>query len=483
MINPSVHVILIGHSMGGIVAAETYLLLASEQPIPAPSSAQNPERPNFPSNTTLGSSTSTSHPAPSRGNANSEARAFMFPHIQGILAFDTPYLGLAPGMVAHSLEGGHKVVANAYNTYNEMTSMFSWGTKSEPSVGTAASAATAKKPMAALPAPVSASTEDAAAAPKWQAWGRYAMFAGAAGAMVAGGAAALYSQREKISAGWKWAGDHLLFVSELFKPENLRKRVESVEKEFQGRGGGCANLYTNLGRGASGGYGVTESLAGKERTFCNLPVQVNRERQAIATKQQPQQGVTGEPSQKALPDGSFRWIKTVNEKATDETTAHVTMFAPRENPGFYGMGERAKECIAQWIDKEWYRTSTGPSFLKNQANHNNNLGLGESPDIGWVRPDVDEIRARERTRERYGKSFAEPSDVDGTGNLNNNNLAKDWDSVDKNGIDDLLDDEDVRMRDGDDKDEEDLEDSVIVEKGAAQGTVPLPKSSSTSSGV
>ncbi|OAL27464.1 hypothetical protein AYO20_09747 [Fonsecaea nubica] len=458
-VDPSVHVILIGHSMGGIVAAETYLQLASEQPITARSSAQNPERPNFPSNTTLGSTTSTSHPTPSHHEPDSMSHNFMFPHIQGVLAFDTPFLGLAPGMVAHGLEGGHKVVANAYNTYSEVASMFGWGSKSEPNVSSTSSTSGAKS-IGALPAPASSSTADAAAAPKWQAWGKYAMFAGAAGAVVAGGAAALYSQREKLSAGWKWASDHLLFVGELFKPEHLRKRVESLEQECKERGAGCANLYTNLGKGASGGYGITETLAGRERTFCNLPVHVSRDRKE------------GRDTMQETSNG-FKWIKAVNDKASDETTAHVSMFIPRDNPGFYALGEYAKECIARWTDRGWYVSSTGPTFLKPDTNH---MGLGESPDGGWVKPDADEIRARERAKDRYGSSYkhsnvdADDADTEGT-------LGKDWDSLDlhrgKDGVD-LLDDEDVRMRDED----EELEGSVIVEKMAANGEVPLPKSRS-----
>ncbi|KIY03730.1 uncharacterized protein Z520_00421 [Fonsecaea multimorphosa CBS 102226] len=457
-VDPSVHVILAGHSMGGIVAAETYLLLASEQPIPARSSAQNPERPNFPSNTTLGSTTSTSRPVPSHHESDPTSHSFMFPHIQGVLAFDTPFLGLAPGMVAHGIEGGHKVVANAYNTYSEVASMFGWGSKSEPNVSSTSPASGAKS-IGALPAPASSSTEDAAAAPKWQAWGKYAMFAGAAGAVVAGGAAALYSQRERLSAGWKWASDHLLFVGELFKPEYLQKRVKTLEQECKARGAGCANLYTNLGKGASGGYGITETLAGKERTFCNLPVQVDRDRK---------EGKEGTREETA---NGFKWIKAVNDKASDETTAHVSMFIPRDNPGFYALGEHAKECIAGWVDPGWYRASNGPTFLRPEPNR---VGLGESPDGGWVKPDADEIRARERAKDRYGNAYKDPdADADVGGNL-----GKDWDSLEvrpgKDGVDDLLDGEDLRMREED----EELEGSVIVEKMAANGEVPLPKSRS-----
>jgi hypothetical protein len=455
-VDPSVHVVLIGHSMGGIVAAETYLLLASEQPIPAASSAQNPEKPNFPSNTTLGSTTATSRPTLARQDSTSRTQNIMFPHIQGILAFDTPFLGLAPGMVAHGLEGGSKAVSNAYNTYNDISSMFGWGTKSEPNV---ASTASQSKSIGALPAPVSDPTADAAAAPKWQAWGKYAMFAGAAGAVVAGGAAALYSQRERLSAGWKWASDHLLFVGELFKPENLRKRVESVETECRARGGGCANIYTNLGKGASGGYGITESIAGKERTFCNLPVQVEKERKEIKDN-------ASSSTKSKRPEG-MKWVKSINEKASDETTAHVSMFIPRDNPGFYALGERAKECITSWCDQGWYNASLGPTFL-NTDHSSTSLGLGESPDGGWIKPDkedVDNIAAM-RLKERYGKAWREHvSDKD----VETENLGKDWHDLDrqKDGIDGH--DDDVLMRDED----EELEDSVIVDK-AAHGEVPLP---------
>ncbi|KAK5456141.1 hypothetical protein LTS15_005460 [Exophiala xenobiotica] len=434
MIDPSVHVMLIGHSMGGIVAAEAYLLLANEQPIPTASSQQNPSKPNFPSNTTLNSTTSTSHPTPP---TLPQSHSFMFPHIQGILAFDTPYLGLAPGMVAHSLEGGGKTLASAYNTYNEVSSIFGWGSKSEPNI-----ASSAGRSVAALPAPAS-STADAAAVPKWQSWGKYAMFAGAAGAVVAGGAAALYSQREKISVGWQWASDHLLFVGELFKPEYLRKRVENVEEAFKERGGGCANLYTNLGRGAREGYGITASLAGKERTFCNLPVFVTKDGKEVRK------------------DGDgFRWAKAVNDKASDETTAHMSMFIPRDNPGFYALGQQAKECLTSWIDQGWYETSHGTTRLGKDRG----ITYGEVGD-GWEKPDYDteEVRAKERERDRrYGGGY--PADTD---------LAKDWDSVAQYGEDSDAEN-DVRMRD-DGYDDEDLADSVIVDK-AAQGDVPLPRS-------
>jgi len=154
--------------------------------------------------------------------------------------------------------------------------------------------------------------------------------------------------------------------------------------------------------------------------------------------------------------GGFQWIKAVNDKATDETTAHMSMFFPRDNPGFYALGESAKECLSSWIDQGWYRASSGPSFL----GKGHGFSYGEVGD-GWEKPDYDaeETRAKERERDRYGK-YRQPED---------------WDSVHvRHGQDELdSDDGDVRMRD-EDHAEEDLEDSVIVER-ASNGEMPLPK--------
>lgn len=410
--------------MGGIVAAETLLLLANERPIPASASSLNPDAPNFPSNSTLDSSTGASHPNISP--IDSEPLVLMFPHIQGLLTFDTPFLGLAPEMIAHGLEGGHKLASSAYNTYNEVSSLFGWGAKNS---STAASNAT-KSPAGALPAPPAADVADAAAAPKWQSWGKYAMFAGAVGTVAAGGAAALYSQREKISAGWAWAGSHLLFVGDLAKAERLRQRVDNVNEQCVERHVGAANLYTNLGRGAREGYGITETLSGRDRTFCNLPAAVKEGRREAA---------------KANP--GLQWIKAVNDKAKDETTAHVSMFFPKENPGFYILGETSKAAVVSWVDKGWYESSSGP---ENADKLNETINPGSS------------------------------------------SIGKDWEGLDSSNVND--DDEGLHMReekaDGESKDSDDamLEDSVIVDKSpsasgtiesqATEATVPPPRANS-----
>ncbi|RMZ85650.1 hypothetical protein DV737_g639, partial [Chaetothyriales sp. CBS 132003] len=421
-IDPSVHVILLGHSMGGIVAAETYLLLASEQPIAPAHSATNGPTSSFLSDTATSPAASQARSEASSLPDGPDTSNFMFPHIQAILAFDTPFLGLAPSMVAHQLEGGHKMASNAYNAYNEMAGIFGWGSKSESNVRTEAASATK-----ALPAPAISSTADAAAAPQWQRWGKYAMFAGAAGAVAAGGAAALYNQRAKITAGWSWASSHLLFVGDLAKPEILRRRVEMLEKAVQERGAACANLYTLLGRGAREGYGVTSAVKGPERTFANLPVKAR--------------DGNGRPVNARLVSGSvgqgMLWWGAANENARDETSAHMSMFTPRENPGFYAMARKSKDLIAGWVDEGWYNTSekrptAGPD---EQAN-----GLGED----WEKADLDDEQDED-----------EDEDDD---------RAKGWEGLDgtKHSADDDdyhddHDDNKVRMRDED-------KDGVVVDK-------------------
>lgn len=331
-VRPAVHVILVGHSMGGIVAAETILSLLGAQCVAG----------RVQGNAQSASSTDvfgTGGP-PTTAQRDSETLPnIVFPHVRGLLAFDTPFLGLAPQMVAHSLEGGHKMASNAYNAYTEVASLFGWGgSKGTPGAPTPVRAP-AGAPAGALPAPI-VDTADAAATPKWQAWGKYAMFAGAAGAVAAGGAAALYSQRERISSGWTWASSHLLFVGDLAKAEFLRARVDKLNAVCREQRLGSANLYTNLGRGAREGYGLTEQLAGRDRTFCNLPGSVKEGR-----------GV------KENDTHSLRWIKAVNEMAKDETSAHISMFFPKDNPGFYELGEQAREVIVSFIDREWYDSS------------------------------------------------------------------------------------------------------------------------------
>jgi len=250
--------------MGGIVAADTLITITSDTPIDA---------------FTLSTD-------------ESAINSFMFPYIQGVLAFDTPYLGISPGVVAHGAESHYKTATSALTQLSGLTGMV-WGGSAAAAAEAEKNAKESKNPVAALPAPPS--SEELAAAPAWQRWGKFAMYAGAASAVAAGGAAA-YMKRDQIAEGWTWVGSHLEFVGCLMKGEELKKRVARVLKLNKELQVGFANLYTRLGKRATNQDGsMVGSVIGNQRTFCNLP----------------------------KTDAKLYFHEAINDAATDETLAHM----------------------------------------------------------------------------------------------------------------------------------------------------------------
>ncbi|KAI1144362.1 hypothetical protein F5Y05DRAFT_25142 [Hypoxylon sp. FL0543] len=299
-VDPSVRTILIGHSMGGIVAAETAISIASETPI------TQDDRSSIAVNV-----------------GEPLTNGLMFPYIQGVLTFDTPFLGISPGVVAHGAEGHYNNAAAAFTQLSGLSNIF-WGNYNE-----AAAKNNANKPAAPLPAPEPAPESKRRESNGWG-WGRIAVMTGAAGALAAGGVAA-YMNRDQLTTGWTWVSSHLEFVGCLARGAELRQRVSlmvQLNKELEV---GFANLYTRLGRAASSKQvSMVGTVMGNERTFCNLP---------------------------ARKDAGL-WIEAVNDKAKDETGAHMAMFEPKENPGYRKLSEDAKNLIVKWSRNEWYEAST-----------------------------------------------------------------------------------------------------------------------------
>ncbi|OJJ49828.1 hypothetical protein ASPZODRAFT_128365, partial [Penicilliopsis zonata CBS 506.65] len=329
-VDPSVHVFLIGHSMGGIVGAETLLLLSEEQPIPPQESSDR-----------LSGSQRLVEPG-----------SFMFPHIQGLLAFDTPFLGIAPGVVSYGAEGHYKTATTAYTALTEVAGFFGYGSNDKPNPSTTKTpekAAAAPKPL-----PAASPAADAAATPSWQRWGRYAMFAGAAGAVAAGGAAA-YTQRSRISAGLNWVSSHLEFVGCLGRTADLRKRLKLLAKIEDERGIRSTNFYTCLGEGAPSLVENTTSsktsfsqriIRSKNRTFCCLPPEIDG------------QETEGMDAERIVGPPGLQWIQALNNKASDEVKAHISMFIRSDNPGLSSLTRQTCEVIFKSIDKGWYSTAT-----------------------------------------------------------------------------------------------------------------------------
>ena len=357
-VDPSVHTILIGHSMGGIVAAETLLTIISDSPVPSSSSTKLDSTDPLPSTaahtqkttskSVLPNSQYSSRPSTPRPDSSS----LMFPHIQGILAFDTPYLGISPGVIANGAEQHYKKASTAYSAISEVAGVLGYGSSSN-------NRNTPKSPQQqqanqrmltqgadAMSASMTNATGDAAAVPAWQKWGKYAMFAGVAGAVAAGGAAA-YLKRDTITEGWSFIGSHLEFVGCLAKGEELKSRLERIVRLNKERGVGFTDLITVLGKGApqqnkpgaqlGGGFveiGAVEGIAPNDRTFCTIPRSEKNRR---------------------------FFEKAKNDKANDEMQAHMNMFGAGGNSGYFALCERAKVLIVNWVGPEkstWYKEST-----------------------------------------------------------------------------------------------------------------------------
>lgn len=335
-VDPSVRVVLCGHSMGGIVAAETLIALTSERVIP-PSSASG------------GSGDGNHTAAPAEGDSSFELNGLMFPYVQAVLSFDTPYLGISPGVVAHGAETHYSTASAALTQLSTLTGL--WGAKGAADAGKGAQQqqqqrGQEKKPAAALPPPPPTGANNNKAnndsSSPWGSWGKMALYAGA-GAALAGSAAAAYLKRDQLTEGWTWVSSHLEFVGCLARGEELRRRVAYMARAQNELGVGFGVLYTRLGKGATamqqqvagiGGTNMVGTVLGSQRTFCNLP------------------------SRRNGPEKLGHWEEAVNDQAGDETSAHMAMFEPKENPGFDKLSNTAAELIAKWTRNDWYESST-----------------------------------------------------------------------------------------------------------------------------
>ncbi|KAK4106379.1 hypothetical protein N658DRAFT_490995 [Parathielavia hyrcaniae] len=312
-IDPSVRVVLIGHSMGGIVAAETAIRISSEQPVHNSVDEESPTK------------SSTAMPPP--------PNALMFPYIQGVLAFDTPFLGISPGVVAHGAETHYTTASTAIAQLSGLTSLWGGAKAAKENSSPGPNIAGALPPPAQGSGDVNRDKDKeskAAASSGWGRWGTIAMAAGAVGAVAAGGTAA-YLHREQISQGLGWATSHLEFVGCLARKEELRRRVAYMARLNKELGVGFGNLYTRLGQAAGAKQiSMTGTVLGSERTFCVVPQR----------------------------DPAGDWRPAVNDKAKEEIGAHVSMFEPQDNPGYQKLAIEARDMVVSWLRNDWYESSS-----------------------------------------------------------------------------------------------------------------------------
>jgi hypothetical protein len=273
----------------------------------------------------------------------------MFPLIQGVMAFDTPYNGLSRSMFAYG----------AFSQYQNLSSMWNIGSSvgSLLTGGGAAAAASAGSAMSSS----QAASAGRPGAPSWKRWQLLAARTGTYGAIIAGGVAAYinraeiaetlsklnresiaqslskenrervyegvydgiaqvpaYVSRESIGEGFAWMAGHLKFVGALMKQVQLKTRLERLANI---KGVGVVDFYTSLGENGywTGGYFVPK------RTFCAIPTDTT---ELSIFREQP------------------------NIKAADEIAAHCSMFRPLKNPKYEEMSFAARSVIQEWLKND-----------------------------------------------------------------------------------------------------------------------------------
>ncbi|WPG99251.1 Hypothetical protein R9X50_00206200 [Acrodontium crateriforme] len=368
-VDPSVHVVLCGHSMGGIVAAETLLSIASDEPVPSSYA-------NDTTNSTTGRDNSTdthanlAPPEPDERSSSApplEPTRLFFPYIEAVLAFDTPYLGISPGVLAHGAEEHFNTASNAYKAYDTASQIFGW-----------------KSPGGAS-TPIANSSARGLPAANGSGWGKWAMVGGAAAA-VAGAAGAAYLNWNQINQGLTWAGSHLEFVGCLARGAELQKRVEKVTELTKTHGVGFANFYGALDEKITSKTKYAGAMLGEDRTFCVIPRNTREPESPTGTKREaPSMGAEqGEakrrkgsdemsPKQKMKEGEQVRafakdpkknkgkWVKCVNPAASDELKSHTSMFSSKKNPDYHAMLPRARDQILDWVNTAWYESSMDKS--------------------------------------------------------------------------------------------------------------------------
>ncbi|KAI0835046.1 hypothetical protein F5Y06DRAFT_306425 [Hypoxylon sp. FL0890] len=297
-----VGVILVAHSMGGFVASDTLFLILNER------------------------------------IAHSQEGTPIFPLIQGILTFDTPYNGLARSMFVYGAFSNYQKVSTVFNVMTALSA-----------VPSALGKSAFKRTAARAPAAKSSSSA-------WKGWQLVAVRTGTVGAIAAGGVAAYmhrqqimdgmrsmrnlnkesvkegyqqsidtlsqglaYINRGNVGRSFEYLSDHFTFVGALMKQQELARRLERMASL---KGIGIHDFYTSLGENGmwSGGYFVPE------RTFCAIPA---KDHQAY-----------------------HLFSRQVIKKVEDEVQAHVSMFIRDKNEEYEQMTEEASNVLIRWFNDD-----------------------------------------------------------------------------------------------------------------------------------
>jgi len=245
-------------------------------------------------------------------NARVDTEAPLWPNIIACLAFDTPYLGLHPGVFRNQADQAISYARDVAGTIGFFSALGKKVGDSSTALGrTTPTAGSGPRLALAAPPPQAApESKQKAASSGWGAW------APTVGGLLAAGAAAgaAYYQRETLATGIKranegftggltWANDHMKYVGSLWDEKALQARVDALIRIRNAHGVRFQNFFTVLDS--------TTGLSGT-RTFCVLP----------------RRGA----------NGAEAFVAAHNKLAQDEVAAHISMFDPKINDGYYALG-------------------------------------------------------------------------------------------------------------------------------------------------
>lgn len=159
--------------------------------------------------------------------------------ILGLIAYDSPLLGLNPAVFKSTFDKaldyaskGQAALAALGAGYGFFRSATSSNTNSAPTSKTAASSSSksasksSSKDSKQVSVPPPAESPSATPGSNWLSL-PYLAAAGLTGAAAAAFGAAYYN-RDTLAQHWTWATSHLSFVGELWKQEELERRLEMV---------------------------------------------------------------------------------------------------------------------------------------------------------------------------------------------------------------------------------------------------------------
>ncbi|PWZ03269.1 hypothetical protein BCV70DRAFT_197497 [Testicularia cyperi] len=318
----SVKIVLAGHSMGGLVAVDAALSIAANS---------------------LAGTSGTAPSSPTEQKAADAER--LWPRILAVLAYDTPYFGVHPGVFKHGINkyAGYLQTAQNLGTFlapmgvglaarwnSERQSQQQTGSQSQ-SPQASSSPGVGSSRSTSAPPPTSGSNSNSAVPNRATNNWRTALFATGAVAIASGAAAsAAYFNKDKINQGYSWVSDHLAFVSNLWDEQALRQRLDSLIAQPQIL---FHCFYTRISPApapslpfAAPASNIAGASQDKDRTFIILP--------PLST------------------DSANYFTPNDNKIAQDEVTAHITMFNHVQNTSFFTLVHSSLNLIASALDNE-----------------------------------------------------------------------------------------------------------------------------------